>query len=50
MSDFQFKAVIAMVLDKLNSVKSMEELEEAKETLVKLTKGVTDIVKEQPEE
>ena len=43
MTDFQFRAIIAMVLDKLKSVKTLEELEETKETLEKLTKGVTDL-------
>ena len=47
MTDFQFKAVIAMVLDKLDSVKTLEELDETKNTLRKLTKGVTDIQKEE---
>jgi len=43
MTDFQFRALMAMVLDMLNKVKSLEELEETKRTIEQLTKGITDL-------
>jgi len=43
MTDFQFRAIMAMVLDMLDKVASVEELEETKKTIEKLAKGITDV-------
>ena len=42
MTDFQFKAIMKMVYDKLKVVKSDEELKEAIESFRELAGGVTD--------
>ena len=43
MTDFQFRAIMAMVLDMLEKVDTLDKLEETKSTIGKLTKGITDI-------
>jgi hypothetical protein len=50
MTDFQFRAVIRMVLNDLKKVKTLEELEEAKEALEKLADGETGRGKDKPGE